>query len=273
MGGAERTARKRRQQQQTAGQGAVAQARGGGGGDRKKVIATVAAVVVLAALVIGGVMWTNAAKNETEGQAIQPLADTAVSAEYSGTREGVVVVSGKQDAPVTLDIYADFLCPVCGQFQQTYGDRIAEQINAGTVRVRYHMVPMLVERSDPPGYSLDAANAALAAADAGKFTAFHDSLMVAQPEEGKRGYDNSQLIELGKALGIGDPAFAESVNSGGYEQQLLAAFDKTKNDPSLFQQFPDGSKGFGTPTVVANGAIVNVSDEQWLSKLVGSQKS
>jgi protein-disulfide isomerase len=272
VGGAERTARKRRQQQQTAGAGAVAKARGGGG-DRKKVIATVAAVVVLAALVIGGVVWTNAAKNETEGQAIQPLAETGVSAEYSGTREGVVVVSGAQDAPVTLDIYADFLCPVCGQFQQTYADEIEKQINAGAVRVRYHMVPMLVERSDPPGYSLDAANAALAAADAGKFTAFHDSLMAQQPEEGKRGYDNSQLIELGRALGITDPAFAEKVNSGRYEQELLAAFDKTSNDPALFQQFPDGSKGFGTPTVVANGAIVDVGDNQWLTKLVGSPKS
>ncbi|MGW6420684.1 hypothetical protein ACWF8F_36340, partial [Streptomyces sp. NPDC055055] len=59
------------------------------------------------------------------------------------------------------------------QFEETFKGQIEEQVNNGTLQVRYHMLPMLNQRSDPPGYSLDSANASLAAADAGKFLAFH----------------------------------------------------------------------------------------------------
>lgn len=268
MGGAERTARKRRQQQQSAGSRALAQARRGG--DTKPVIAVVAAVVVLAAVVIGGIVWTNASKNATEGQTIPTV---AASADYPVQRDGAVVVSGEDSAPTTIDIYADFLCPVCGQFEAAYSDQIEQKVASGELRVRTHMLPMLVEKSDPPGYSLDAANAALLAADEGAFTAFHDSLFAHQPEEGKRGYSKEQLIQLGRDLGITSDAFAQGVRNGKYDDQLNAEMDRVANDPSLQQDFGNGQKGFGTPTVVANGSIVSFSDANWLNKLLSDSKS
>lgn len=268
MGGAERNARKRRQQQSASGK-AVAQA--SGGGDTKKIIAVVVGVVLLAGAVIGGVMWTNASKNATEGETIPTVAD-AGTAQSPVERDGVVVVSGQQDAPTTIDVYADFLCPICAQFEEKYGEQIEQKVSAGELKVRTHMVPMLVERSDPPGYSLDAANAALCAADEGKFTAYHDSLFANQPEEGKRGYDKQQLIQLGRDLGITGDTFANCVNNGAYNQQLTSKLEKVTQDPALQQDF-GGSKGFGTPTVVANGEIVDFSDPQWLDKLVGSAQS
>lgn len=267
MGGAERTARKRRQQR-TAGGNAVAKARGGT--DTKKVIAVVAAVLLVAAVVIGGVLWTNASKNATEGQKIQP--DVPAAAGYPEQREGVVVVSGEQDAPATIDVYADFLCPVCGAFEETYGDQIDEKLQQGELRVRTHVLPMLVDKSDPPGYSLDAANAALVAADEGKFSAFHDSLFANQPEEGKRGYSDEQLIELGRELGITSKSFADDVRAGTYDAQLEAEMQRVLSDPSLQRDFGNGQRGFGTPTVVADGTIVDIGDEQWLDKVIQQAK-
>ncbi|WP_199434246.1 DsbA family protein [Qaidamihabitans albus] len=267
MGGAERTARKRRQQQAAGGQ-AVAKARGGT--DVKKTAAIIGAVVLAAAVVIGGVLWTDASKNATEGETI-PTAQPA-STDFPERRDGVVVVSGSPEAPVTIDVYADFLCPVCAQFEESYGDRLQREMAQGNLRVRTHMVPMLVERSDPPGYSLDAANAALLAADEGRFTAYHDSLFAAQPEEGKRGYDDGQLIQLGHDLGITGQAFAEGVREGKYERQLTAEMERIAQDPELQQDF-DGNRGFGTPTVVADGRIVDFSEGQWLDKLLAGTAS
>jgi len=128
------------------------------------------------------------------------------------------------------------------------------------------MVPLLNDRSNPPGYSLDSANAALAAADAGKFVQFHDALIKSQPEEGKRGYDKQQLIDLGKGVGISDPKFASEVNAGSYNDQINAAFQQIGNDPALQQVFPDGQKGFGTPTVVSKGKVVSWQDSGWLQQ-------
>ena len=263
MGGAERNARKRRQQQ-SAGSQAVAQARGGGGGNRKVIVAVVG-VIVLAAAIIGGVVWTNSSKNETEGKSISAAPGGAAAPAFPQSREGTVVVSGNPDAKLAVDVYADFLCPVCAKFEEAYAAPIAEQVKAGTLRVRYHMVPMLMKMSDPPGYSLDSANAALCAADAGRFQPFHDSLFADQPAEGGRGYDKAQLIELGKGVGITDATFAGCVNNATYDQQLNADFQKTANDVTL--RLP-GQEGFGTPAVVAGGVAVDWRHQDWLDKLV-----
>jgi protein-disulfide isomerase len=268
VGGAERTARKRRQAAQ-AGPKVVAQARGASGDQRKWIIGIVA-VVVVALLVIGGVIWTIADRNQTEGQVIDSgKGSSSLAADVTQKRDGVVVTVGKAGAKATIDVYADFLCPICGEFEKQYKTQVEQAINDGKLQVRYHMVPLLNERSSPPGYSLDSANAALAAADAGKFLQFHDALFANQPEEGKRGYDKAQLIELGKNVGITDPAFAQTVNAGTYDQQLNTAFQQIENDPKLAQDFGRGQTGFGTPTVTANGSIVSWQDPSWLAKVLG----
>jgi protein-disulfide isomerase len=255
VGGAERSARDRRRRQ-TAGARAVAQARGSTGGNRKVIVAVVA-VVVLAAVVIGGVIWTNSSKNNTAGQTIAPQTANA-ALDSPNERQGAVVVSGKPDAKVKIDIYADFLCPYCGQLQKSFGSQIEQQTVTGNLQVSYHMIPLLNSRSDPPGYSLDSANAALCAADDGKFTPFHDSLFAQQPQEGQRGYNNAQLIKLGQDLGITSPQFPTCVNAGTYDQQLNAALQQISANPT-FQ---------GTPTILHNGAQVDWTNPNWLTNLI-----
>jgi protein-disulfide isomerase len=247
----------------------VAQARGASG-DKRKWIIGIAAVVVVAALVIGGVIWTISDKNKTEGQVISPGASTsALAGDVTQKRDGVAVTVGKTGAKASIDVYADFLCPICGEFEKQYKGQIEQAVNDGKLQVRYHMVPLLNTKSDPPGYSLDSANAALAAADAGKFVQFHDALFANQPEEGKRGYDKAQLIKLGQDVGITDPKFAATVNAGTYEQQLNTAFQQIESDPKLAQDFGGGQSGFGTPTVTSNGTIVSWQDPDWLKKVTG----
>jgi protein-disulfide isomerase len=257
VGGAERGARKRRQSGQAAK--AVAQARGETQ-SRRRVIVTVAVVLVLAAAVIGGVLWTNASKNQTAGQNIAPQTGQPVAAGVVEQRQGSAVSVGKPDAKVTIDEYADFLCPHCGEFQKVYGQQVQNKINQGSLRVNYHMIPLLNNSSDPPGYSLESANASLCAADSGKFTPFHDSLYAKQPGEGSRGYDKNQLVQLGQSLGITDPNFPNCVQSGAYEQQIINDYNQLQTNPNFK----------GTPTVLRDGQSVDFSDPGWLDKLTGS---
>jgi protein-disulfide isomerase len=246
----------------------VAQARGASD-DRRKWIIGVGAVVVVVALIIGGVIWTISDRNQTEGKVIDSNQGRSLAADVTQKRDGVVVTVGKTGAKASIDVYADFLCPICGEFEKQYKTGIEQAVNDGKLQVRYHMVPLLNAKSSPPGYSLDSANAALAAADAGKFVQFHDALFANQPEEGKRGYDKGQLIELGKNVGITDPKFAQTVNAGTYDQQIDAAFQQIENDPKLAQDFGGGQSGFGTPTVTSNGTIVSWQDPDWLQKVTG----
>lgn len=251
MGGAERNARKKKQQQRaTKSVVAARQA----SGDKTKVVIGVVVVVVLALVVIGGVIWS--AKSGQDDTLAVPEGITGVSAPI--VREGGVVVVGEDSAKATIDLYEDFLCPACGSFKKTYGPQIKQEIEAGTLKVRYHALPFLIKYSDPEGYSRDAANAALCAADEGKFWEYHETLFAEQPEEGGPGYTKEELVKLGTDLGITGDTFKQCVDSGTHEKDAQAGLDAVK---------ATGKFG-GTPTLMKAGEVLDWDDRNWLTNLV-----
>jgi protein-disulfide isomerase len=266
VGGAQRNERRKRQTEQRPG--AVVAAARQAPADRTRIIVVIIAVVVVGAALIAFAVISNNKKNKTAGQAIAPQT-SAASVSVPAKREGGTVLVGKDSAKVTVDVYEDFLCPFCGKFEQTYHQQIDQKVQAGELKVRYHMLPLLNEKSDPPGYSLDAANAALLSADAGKFVEFHNSLYAAgtQPEEGSRGYDDDQLIKLGRDIGITSPAFAAGIKSNKYDSLLNAELEKAEKAPYLQQDYGNGQVGFGTPTVANGQKIIDISDPNWLNLL------
>ncbi|WP_156753366.1 DsbA family protein [Actinokineospora pegani] len=249
-----------------AGRSSVAAARAAGP-DRTRLILGVIAVVVIAAVVIGGVIWTNNEKNATQDSSI-PV--SAVNQDFPSSRDGASVLVGPDTARVTLDVYEDFLCPACGAFEDRYAEAMEKKMAEGTLRVRYHLVNLLNELSDPVGYSTDSANAALLAADEGKFLQFHKSLFDNQPAEGGRGWSKDQLIELGTAMGITSQAFADGVRAGTYDSLVTEAYEKARGTESLLQEGGSGQKGFGTPTLAVDNRVVDTSSPTWLDDLVAA---
>jgi len=258
VGGAERSARKKKQAAR-----AVAQARTSGS-DRNKVIAGIAVVAVLALAVIGYVVFQQMKPSKSATDAIpQTSADHIISA--PAVRDGSTVLVGKDTATVTIDVYEDFLCPICGTFEKTYGADIKKAVEDGKVKVRYHILPLLNRLSKPEGYSSESANAGLCVADEGKFNAFHGALFSFQPEEGEAGYTKDQLIRLGKDLGITSTTFESCVRNDTYKSQLDELMTKTSNDPAL--RDADTGRFRGTPSVAAGGKLVNLDNKNWLSDL------
>jgi protein-disulfide isomerase len=248
----------------------VAAARGKG---TRGVTIGVVVVVIAAAAIIGGALYLTRGAGTPE---------RATAAEHSTTRDGVVVRVGNADAKRTVDVYEDFLCPACGQFEKTYGPELEQKVQNGTIKINYHMLPMLVRLSSPPGYSLNSANASLCAADAGKFASYHKSLYTDQPAEGSAGFNTDQLVDLGRDLGIKsgdkvDPAFESCVRGGTYNKQLDDGMNKLDDDPTVRAKDdnsqdkvnPQTGKGYfrGTPTVVVAGKAVNFGNRAWLDAL------
>ena len=187
-------------------------------------------------------------------------------------RNAGVVLVGKPGAKVVVDLYEDYLCPVCGRFDSMFSADIDKQFAAGTVQVRYHPLDLLDESSVPPGYSLLAANAALAVATASpaKFLDFQSSLFGHQPQETGPGWTVGDLKNLAVRLGAGNAQFDALVDTGNYDQVIKANLATANSDPTLQQ--PGG--GFGTPTVVAGGKVVDWSgNPNWLDSLVATAYS
>jgi len=256
VSGAERTQDKRDRQ----GAQAVAAARSSGGGSRM-VIAGIAIIVVLVVVIGGALLLQHRNQPRNLGSAI-PVA--AAGPQYPVSVKGDTIVTGSPQAPVTIDIYEDFLCPHCGQFEQAYHPRLAQAAADGKAKVIYHPVAILDSRSVPAGYSTLAAGATLCAANANIFPRFHDSLFANQPTEGGPAWTTAQLQQLGTALGAGN-GFANCVQAGA-DQRIETATDNASKYISGLRS----DHLFGTPTVLVNGAIVNdVTDGQWVDQALG----
>lgn len=227
---------------------------------RTPTIVAVAVVVLVAAVVFGGVLLSG---DDSSGDgASAAIPETPAPAQYSTTvADGAVVAGGP--APHTLDVYEDALCPACQSFEQRGGEPIAQAVAAGRLQVRYHLVNLLEQRSDPPGYSSAAGNAMMCAAENGAFPAVHTSLFAAQPPEGGRGYDTGQLVDLGQRAGAG-PGYADCVTTGRHVGEIALNFHNASNDPALQRQ---GS--FGTPTLVLDGRLLEPGSPELDQVLAG----
>jgi protein-disulfide isomerase len=213
---------------------------------RTPTIVAVVVVLLVAVVVIGGVLLSGSGGSQGSGQAV-PV--TPAPASYGTTVEGGVVTAGGP-APHTLDLYEDALCPACQSFEQSYGDRVAQAVASGRLQVRFHMVDLLEQRSNPPGYSSAGGNAMICAAENGAFPAVHTSLYAAQPPEGGRGYDTGQLVDLGQRAGAG-PGYADCVTGGRHVGEINQNFQAAVNDRAL-----QNNGSFGTPTIVLDGRLL-----------------
>jgi protein-disulfide isomerase len=271
VGGGQRNNRKRKQQQSaTAAARAVAAARGSRK-DRSRVIIAIVVVVVLAGAVIGGVLYEQHKAN-VAAQTIIPALTVAGSSKYpvSLDKTNATVLVGQPAAKVTVDMYEDFRCPVCKDFEDTNWPNIETQLEAGTLKVRYHLLNLLDNSNNPGLYSITSANTALAVAqaDPAKFIDFHYSLYQKQPAEGVEGWSQTQLSNLASRLGVSGGVFDQVVNDKTYNNQIQTNLTNAENDRNLWQTSSEGT-AFGTPTIVANGKTINwQQDGTWLSDLV-----
>ena len=104
------------------------------------------AVVVVIALVVGGVLWN---RNRDHGG----------TANEQVLNSNAALIIGAADAKTTIDVFEDFMCPVCKQFEEQSGQAIVSAVDAGRLRVRYHMLNFLNRQSASGSYSSRAAGA------------------------------------------------------------------------------------------------------------------
>jgi protein-disulfide isomerase len=252
MSGATRNERKRRQQ--SAAQRAAAIARPAESPWRRRRLLVAVAVVAVLVVVFAGVYLFLDRNSATPTPA----------ASYPVAVDGVVVVAGRPTAPVTIDLYEDYLCPYCERLENRSGGDIATALNEGKIKVNYHALTILDDRTTPPGYSTLAANAALCAVPAGIWPAFHERLYAEQPAEGSAGLTVAQLTQVGTDLGAGQ-GFAACVQANTQAPAIHAATEAAVANLNLQT---DGQ--FGTPTVAVHGRKIDVSGTDWLAQVIAA---
>jgi protein-disulfide isomerase len=204
------------------------------------------AVIVLFAGVVGFGVY-RAAQGNADAAAPPPGATAA----------GVPI--GRSDAPVTIDVYLDFQCPVCQAFEQQSGATLNEFVASGTARVVYHPVAFL-DRMSSTRYSSRSSAASGCAAEAGVFPQYVQLLYANQPPEGGDGLPEEQLVALGAQAGAGG-GFAECVSSDRYAGWTAALTDEASR------------AGINaTPTVMVNGHAIEHTDAALRAAVAAASK-
>jgi len=192
---------------------------------RRRTIVRVIGGVVILGLVAAIVFAVAKAVSKDDDK---PAATGEVVAPANVEKSGGFVV-GDADAPVTLELYYDYMCPACGAFEATNGDELSRLIDEGTLKVDLRVMAFLDEQSQGTEYSSRAANAYATVVDADPDHAwdFHAALYANQPTEGTKGLTDGEIADL--ATGAGVPAsvadtFTDGTHRGWVAQMTQDAF-------------------------------------------------
>jgi protein-disulfide isomerase len=173
-----------------------------------------------------------------------PLASMSRQADSS-----IVMAKAGVTAPV-LEVFLDFQCPACKAFEAESGDTLNRLAAEGKVKVVFR--PFNLFQQQPlKDVSRRGANASFCV-PADKWPSYSKTLFAHQPPEGTDGFENKDLINWGKDLGVTDPAFATCVE----DMQKSGDINKAT-------QYATNQKIESTPTVRLNGRNL---DSQQLSK-------
>lgn len=179
--------------------------------------------------------------------------------------------------PLDVTVYADYMCPACGAFEQQYGDKLENYVGSGDITLEMYPVNFLDASSMGTKYSTRAANLLGCVVDQQPDSAFKlHSLLLSkevQPAEGTTGLTDDELLDQAKAAGadlntelkqcVKTKPFAAfisgnytAVNDDGVQglakgARLLAP----SNDPDSTELQAKGEpqRLVSTPTVIVNG--------------------
>jgi protein-disulfide isomerase len=166
----------------------------------------------------------------------QTNSDAKVPASVSTDRGYGVTFNGELTGVPVIEVYEDFQCPVCAQFEAAQGDYLEALIADKKATVVYHTLSFLGPES------IAAANAAACSADEGKFLDYHKMLYVTQPAENTGAWTNASLAEAGQSVGITSQKFTNCVTGGKYADWVSnVATEGAKRNVN------------STPTVFING--------------------
>ena len=118
---------------------------------------------------------------------------------------------GKADAPLTMEVYSDFQCPVCARHSlDIEPSLVARYVNDGTLRIIHHDIDLLGRGTDE---SKIPAIGAVCANEQGKYWNYSHWIYNNQDGENAGGFRKERVISIAAAAGLDEAAFATCLDT------------------------------------------------------------
>ncbi|MFJ9677406.1 DsbA family protein [Streptomyces sp. NPDC101194] len=209
---------------------------------RRQIVVGVSIVGALA--VVGAASWGVMQLNKPSHWEAAKDAKSVTAPKNTSGENGTTVVIGKSTAKKTLELYEDSRCPICATFEQTIGETVHKDVDAGKYKIKYVGATFIDNASNGEGSknALSALGAALNVSPEA-FLDYKYALYSAKyhPEETDDKFkDDAYLIKIADSVDAlkGNKAFQKDVEDGTYDSwamKMSAAFDKSgvRGTPTL----------------------------------------
>jgi protein-disulfide isomerase len=219
----------------------------------------IGAIVVIAAL-IGVTLYTSQTGSGTgplnmasDGIVIGKDFKAVPTAALASDEKPVATERAKNSSVVSIRIYLDYFCPVCGAFEKANKAQLTSWLKNGAITLEIHPIAILDRSSLGSAYSSRAANAGACVANYAPddYWAFTQEMYAKQPAENTVGLSNAQIVAVIRSAGVHNIArITDCVDSNKFKGWVTASTTRALNGP-----LPDSSakKVLGTPTVIVDG--------------------
>ncbi len=161
--------------------------------------------ITIAAVLVGVLIVAVVAVNQLGGKVTGKLNDPGI-AYPAALLDGHTI--GMADAPVTLDVYEDFQCPVCAEYSLSVEPILVSQyVMPGTLRIVHHDIAIL-GRGGTEDESKLAATGATCAERQGKYWNYAHWVYNNQDGENAGGFRRDRLTAIAEAAGVEPTAFS-----------------------------------------------------------------
>jgi protein-disulfide isomerase len=147
---------------------------------------------------------------------------------------------GDANAPVTMEVYADFQCPICGQFDRGTLQQIEDKyVKTGKVKIVFNHFAFIGDESTRAAEASECANAQ------GKFWEYADTLFNNQAGENQGAFSDANLEKFAQQVGLDMTQYRTCMQNNTYLSKVQAS---TQNGTA---------RGVNaTPTIFINGQVV-----------------
>ena len=199
---------------------------------RRSVLTALGVVAVLAMVTTLGFLMTRA--RDTTRDVAAPSAGTGT---YG-------VTMGAPDAPHSVVVYEDFLCPYCRELETATRSALGELAEDGEVRVEYRPFELLGAIGDYSRRATSVFAVVLESSGSAKALRFHDALYEHQPSESGPYLDDAHLMEMAVAAGADRQEVLEGLTDGSGEAWVDEA-NEAASDAGVRS----------TPTILLDGEV------------------
>jgi protein-disulfide isomerase len=216
------------------------------------VLVAAGALLIAYAFIRPLILSTQATANATQVPVIA-ITPRAFTTQVNG------VHLGDPNAPVKVDVFEDFRCSQCLYYTQNFEPQIIRTyVDTGKVYYTFHSF-LVIDGNDGTDASYRSVNAAMCAAEQGRFWDYHDTLFANQVSEDASLFTDVRLVTMAQNLNLDMTTFNHCYQAKKYASDIQADISQAHTLNLT-----------GTPSFLVDGKLLQIKTFSELSTAIDS---